>query len=116
MFHVGSTAIPGLRAKPVQVSLSVRSGEGLSQHAEVPQTATLGHSCRLRHMLNRSTHLPARREGPMRRAPRQLCEVAALDSGRRAVRDSKAPAGPALTFIAAEWSALSAGARAGEFD
>jgi hypothetical protein len=43
-------------------------------------------------------------------------EIADLDNGRRAVRDSKDPAGPALTFSAAEWSAFSAGVRAGEFD
>jgi hypothetical protein len=43
-------------------------------------------------------------------------EVAGLDNGGRAVRDSKDPAGPALTFIAVEWSAFSAGVRAGEFD
>jgi Domain of unknown function (DUF397) len=43
-------------------------------------------------------------------------EVADLDGGARAVRDSKNPAGPALTFTAAEWSAFTAGVRAGEFD
>jgi hypothetical protein len=43
-------------------------------------------------------------------------EIADLDNGHRAVRDSKDPAGPALTFSAAEWSAFSAGVRAGEFD
>lgn len=42
-------------------------------------------------------------------------EVADLDSGR-AVRDSKNPAGPALTFAPAQWSAFTAGVRAGEFD
>lgn len=34
----------------------------------------------------------------------------------RAVRDSKDPTGPALTFTAAEWSAFTAGVRASEFD
>jgi hypothetical protein len=44
-------------------------------------------------------------------------EVADLDgSGGRAVRDSKNPTGPALTFTAAEWVAFTAGVRAGEFD
>ncbi len=43
-------------------------------------------------------------------------EVADLDSGHRAVRDSKNPTGPALVFTAAEWVAFTAGARAGEFD
>lgn len=35
-------------------------------------------------------------------------EVADLDGGHRAVRDSKHPAGPALIFTAAEWSAFTA--------
>ncbi len=43
-------------------------------------------------------------------------EVADLDGGARAVRDSKNPAGPALTFTAAEWSAFTTGVRTGEFD
>lgn len=43
-------------------------------------------------------------------------EVADLDSGGRAVRDSKNPTGPALVFTATEWSAFTAGVRAGEFD
>jgi hypothetical protein len=43
-------------------------------------------------------------------------EVADLDGGHRAVRDSKNPTGPALTFTAAEWSAFTSGMRADEFD
>ncbi len=43
-------------------------------------------------------------------------EVADLDGGRAAVRDSKDPSGPALVFGAAQWSAFTAGVRAGEFD
>lgn len=43
-------------------------------------------------------------------------EVAEVDGRHRAVRDSKHPTGPALTFTAAEWSAFTAGVRAGEFD
>jgi hypothetical protein len=43
-------------------------------------------------------------------------EVADLDGGARAVRDSKDPAGGHLTFTASEWSAFAAGVRAGEFD
>ncbi|MGH3920023.1 MAG: DUF397 domain-containing protein [Pseudonocardiaceae bacterium] len=43
-------------------------------------------------------------------------EVADLDHGSRAVRDSKDPTGPALMFTATEWSAFTAGVRAGEFD
>ncbi|MGH3947485.1 MAG: DUF397 domain-containing protein [Pseudonocardiaceae bacterium] len=42
-------------------------------------------------------------------------EVADLDGGAHAVRDSKNPAGPALTFTSAEWAAFTAGLRAGEF-
>ncbi|MGH3852850.1 MAG: DUF397 domain-containing protein [Pseudonocardiaceae bacterium] len=43
-------------------------------------------------------------------------EVADLDGGHRAVRDSKNPAGPALMFTATEWAAFTAGVRSGEFD
>lgn len=42
-------------------------------------------------------------------------EVADLDA-HWAVRDSKNSTGPALMFTAAEWSAFTAGVRAGEFD
>jgi hypothetical protein len=42
-------------------------------------------------------------------------EVADLDT-HRAVRDSKNPTGPALTFTATEWAAFTAGVQAGEFD
>ncbi len=43
-------------------------------------------------------------------------EVASFDTGHRAVRDSKDPAGPALVITAAEWAAFTAGVKAGEFD
>lgn len=43
-------------------------------------------------------------------------EVAELDDGGHAVRDSKDPSGPALRFTPAEWSAFTAGVRDGEFD
>lgn len=43
-------------------------------------------------------------------------EIADLDTGARAVRDSKNPTGPALMFTAAEWSAFTSGVRASEFD
>ncbi len=46
----------------------------------------------------------------------QCVEVADLDGGGRAVRDSKDPAGGFLVFTAAEWVAFTAGVRAGEFD
>jgi hypothetical protein len=41
-------------------------------------------------------------------------EVADL-SGGTAVRDSKDPAGPVLTFTSVAWSAFTRGVRAGEF-
>jgi hypothetical protein len=43
-------------------------------------------------------------------------EVADLDHGDRAVRDSRNPSGPALTFTAAQWSAFTTGVRTGQFD
>lgn len=47
----------------------------------------------------------------------QCVEVAFLDAGRVAVRDSKdAGRGPALVFTAAEWAAFSGGVADGEFD
>ena len=42
-------------------------------------------------------------------------EVADLNGGHRAVRDSKNPTGPALIFTAAEWTTFTAGIRNGEF-
>lgn len=42
-------------------------------------------------------------------------EMADLDDGGRAVRDSKDPHGPALMFSAAAWVAFTAGVRDGEF-
>ena len=43
-------------------------------------------------------------------------EVTFLADGSTAVRDSKDPSGPALTFTAEEWAAFLSGARDGEFD
>ncbi len=43
-------------------------------------------------------------------------EVADLDGGHRAVRDSKNPAGPALTCTTGHWAVFTAGIRAGDFD
>jgi hypothetical protein len=43
-------------------------------------------------------------------------EVARNLPGVVAVRDSKDPDGPALTFTPDEWGAFSAGVRGGEFD
>jgi hypothetical protein len=46
----------------------------------------------------------------------ECVEVAPLDNGGRAVRDSKDRAGAVLYFTAGEWTAFLAGARQGEFD
>jgi hypothetical protein len=43
-------------------------------------------------------------------------EVGPCDCGEVRVRDSKDPNGPVLTFTADEWTAFTAGVRAGEFD
>jgi hypothetical protein len=43
-------------------------------------------------------------------------EVARLADGTTAVRDSKAPDGPILTFRLDEWAAFLDGVKAGEFD
>lgn len=42
-------------------------------------------------------------------------EVAELTGGHRAVRDSKDPAGPALTCTPDEWAAFTATVRSGTF-
>jgi hypothetical protein len=42
-------------------------------------------------------------------------EVAQLDSGEVAVRNSRFPAGPALVFTPAEWTAFVNGVGSGEF-
>lgn len=43
-------------------------------------------------------------------------EVAHLDGGKVAMRDSKNPTGPALVFTPGEWEAFTAGVADGEFD
>lgn len=43
-------------------------------------------------------------------------EVADLPDGGRAVRDSKNPQGPVLSFTPSEWQAFTAGVRDGQFD
>jgi Domain of unknown function (DUF397) len=43
-------------------------------------------------------------------------EVATLDSGEIAVRNSRFPTGPALIYTRAEMAAFLAGAKLGEFD
>lgn len=42
-------------------------------------------------------------------------EVASLDCGHRAVRDSKDPTGPVLTCTPGEWTRFTASVRADEF-
>ncbi|MFN2495407.1 MAG: DUF397 domain-containing protein [Pseudonocardiaceae bacterium] len=42
-------------------------------------------------------------------------EVTDLDGGRRAVRDSRDPAGAVLTFTGTEWKAFTVALRNGEF-
>lgn len=42
--------------------------------------------------------------------------VAALSDGSIAIRDSKAAAGPVLSFTPDEWDTFIAGVRSGEFD
>ena len=46
----------------------------------------------------------------------QCVEVARLAEDRIAVRNSKDPGGPVVTFTGAEWRAFLLGAKAGEFD
>jgi Domain of unknown function (DUF397) len=46
----------------------------------------------------------------------QCVEVASNLPGIVAVRDSKNPAGPALTFTAGQWRSFLAGAGAGDFE
>ncbi|MEU6728286.1 DUF397 domain-containing protein [Nonomuraea wenchangensis] len=43
-------------------------------------------------------------------------EIATLSGGRRGVRDSKNPTGPALVFTPGEWDAFVNGVKDGEFD
>ncbi|MGH3768007.1 MAG: DUF397 domain-containing protein [Pseudonocardiaceae bacterium] len=43
-------------------------------------------------------------------------EIADLANCGQAVRDSKDPAGPTLTFTAAQWVAFTSGVRSGDFD
>lgn len=56
------------------------------------------------------------RKGTHSNADYSCVEVADLDGGYRAVRDSKDRDGPVLLFTPAEWTAFTAGVRDGEFD
>lgn len=55
------------------------------------------------------------RKSTRSQAASNCVEVADL-LGHTAVRDSKNPTGPALTFTTAEWSAFTIAIRGGEFD
>jgi Domain of unknown function (DUF397) len=46
----------------------------------------------------------------------EYVEVAFLDGGGVALRDSNSPSRPELRFTGGEWSAFTAGVRRGEFD
>ncbi|MEV6490013.1 DUF397 domain-containing protein [Actinoplanes sp. NPDC051633] len=48
--------------------------------------------------------------------PSNCVEVASAGPGAIAVRDSKDPSGPVLTYTADEWRDFIAGAKNGEFD
>ncbi|MEU6712453.1 DUF397 domain-containing protein [Nonomuraea sp. NPDC046802] len=63
--------------------------------------------------LNAATWRKSTRSGPN---GGNCVEVAVLSEGRRGVRDSKNPTGPALIFTPGEWNAFINGAKAGEFD
>ena len=56
------------------------------------------------------------RKASLSASKNECVEVAFLDGGSVAVRDSKNPEGPALVFTQAEWRALVGGVRKGEFD
>ena len=53
------------------------------------------------------------RKSPRSNPSGNCVEIADLPQGGRAVRDSKYPAGPVLTFTAAEWTAFTDGVRDG---
>ncbi|MFI7707049.1 DUF397 domain-containing protein [Nonomuraea sp. NPDC049480] len=63
--------------------------------------------------LNTATWRKSTRSGP---DGGNCVEVAELSGGRRGVRDSKNPTGPALVFTPGEWNAFIGGVKAGEFD
>lgn len=46
----------------------------------------------------------------------ECVETARLEGGSQAVRDSKNPDGPVLTFTADEWCAFVGGVKNGQFD
>jgi hypothetical protein len=60
-----------------------------------------------------ATWRKSRRSGPQ---GGNCVEIAHLPDGQVAIRNSRHPAGPALLFTPAEWSAFITGAKDGEFD
>ncbi len=58
------------------------------------------------------TWIKSRRSGP---TGGNCVEVAFLDGGEIALRNSRHPGGPALIFTRSEWDAFLAGAKDGEF-
>jgi hypothetical protein len=58
------------------------------------------------------TWIKSRRSGP---TGGNCVEVAFLDGGEIAMRNSRHPSGPALIFTRSEWDAFLGGARDGEF-
>jgi hypothetical protein len=56
------------------------------------------------------------RKSKMSNAQGNCVEVAALDNGQIAVRNSRDPFGPALVYTMAEIAAFVDGAKGGEFD
>lgn len=58
------------------------------------------------------TWIKSRRSGP---TGGNCVEVAFLDGGEIAMRNSRHPGGPALIFTGSEWDAFLGGARDGEF-
>ena len=58
------------------------------------------------------TWMKSRRSGP---TGGNCVEIAFLDGGEIAMRNSRYPTGPALIFTRAEWDAFLGGAKDGEF-
>jgi hypothetical protein len=62
--------------------------------------------------LDGATWIKSRRSGP---TGGNCVEVAFLDGGEIAMRNSRHPSGPALIFTRSEWDAFLGGAKDGEF-
>ncbi|MGW0588106.1 DUF397 domain-containing protein [Streptosporangium sp. NPDC002607] len=67
--------------------------------------------------MDRSTHGLTWRKSTLSGANNDNCvEVAALPGGSRAVRDSKDPNGPTLSFTHTEWQSFTDNIKNGKFD